>query len=333
MSGLSHHLSFVAPLYLLALLAVPLLLAFAVIVRRRRSRYTLAYTNLGTLSGVTAIRRGRGRRWLPVILLALALAAVAAALAKPQIEVVSSDPGATIILLADVSGSMQATDIRPSRLDAAINGMRDFLAVLPKSDKVGLVTFSDNVQVIAAPTTDRAGVESGLGVLAPEGGTALGSAIEAAVRMIVSTLAASGVHHPAGAYLPAAIVLESDGRQDRGTVSPSAAAAAAKAAGVRIYGVALGTRHGYITQGSGLLTHSIRALPDPGTIALLARETGGEAFSARSSGALDAIYRHLGSSVVRRRRSIEITSWLELAAAVLLVAGVAAARWRGGALP
>jgi Ca-activated chloride channel homolog len=204
---------------------------------------------------------------------------------------------------------------------------------VPKGDKVGLVTFSDNFQVISPPTTDRAAVGSALGVLTPEGGTALGSAIEASLRMIVASLSATGVHHPAGAYLPAAIVLESDGRQDRGTISPSAAAAAAKAAGVRIYGVALGTRHGYITQGSGLLTHSIRALPDPGTIALLARETGGEAFSARSAGALDTIYRHLGSSIVRRRKPIEITSWFELAAAVLLVAGVAAARRRGGALP
>ena len=109
-------------------------------------------------------------------MLALALAATAAALARPSVQLVASDPSATIVLLADVSGSMQATDVLPARIYAAVNAMHQFIDVLPANNKVGLVTFSDKVDILHAPTTDHAAVDSALDVLSPEGGTALGSA-------------------------------------------------------------------------------------------------------------------------------------------------------------
>jgi Ca-activated chloride channel homolog len=328
-----HHFSFAAPAYLVALILVPLLLVFAAVVRRRRATYTVAFTNLEMLAGVTAARRGRWRRYLPLALLALALAAAVLAVARPTVQSVASDRSATVVLLADVSGSMQATDVHPARIYAAVTAMHELVDRLPASDKVGLITFSDKVDVLHRPTVDHAAVHSSLDVLSPEGGTALGDGVEAAVKMVVSTLAASGVYHRFGQYLPAAVVLESDGAQDRGLVTPFSAAQFAKAAGVRIYGVALGTRHGYVTQGSGLLTRSIRVLPSPGTVALLARESGGLAFNATNAESLDTIYRNLGSSIGRRNAQTEITSWFELAAAVLLVAAIGAARARGAALP
>jgi Ca-activated chloride channel homolog len=328
-----HHFSFAAPAYLVALILVPLLLVFAAVVRRRRATYTVAFTNLEMLAGVTAARRGRWRRYLPLALLALALAAAVLAVARPTVQSVASDRSATVVLLADVSGSMQATDVHPARIYAAVTAMHELVDRLPASDKVGLITFSDKVDVLHRPTVDHAAIHSSLDVLSPEGGTALGDGVEAAVKMVVSTLAASGVYHRFGQYLPAAVVLESDGAQDRGLVTPFSAAQFAKAAGVRIYGVALGTRHGYVTQGSGLLTRSIRVLPSPGTVALLARESGGLAFNATNAESLDTIYRNLGSSIGRRNAQTEITSWFELAAAVLLVAAIGAARARGAALP
>jgi Ca-activated chloride channel homolog len=328
-----HHFSFAAPAYLVALILVPLLLVFAAVVRRRRATYTVAFTNLEMLAGVTAARRGRWRRYLPLALLALALAAAVLAVARPTVQSVASDRSATVVLLADVSGSMQATDVHPARIYAAVTAMHELVDRLPASDKVGLITFSDKVDVLHRPTVDHAAIHSSLDVLSPEGGTALGDGVEAAVKMVVSTLAASGVYHRFGQYLPAAVVLESDGAQDRGLVTPFSAAQFAKAAGVRIYGVALGTRHGYVTQGSGLLTRSIRVLPSPGTVALLARESGGLAFNATNAESLDTIYRNLGSSIGRRNAQTEITSWFERAAAVLLVAAIGAARARGAALP
>jgi hypothetical protein len=97
--------------------------------------------------------------------------------------------------------------------------------------------------------------------------------------------------------------------------------------------VALGTRHGFVTRGTGLLSRSIPVPPAPGTVALLARESGGQAFDATSAGSLGTIYRGLGSRLAHQPQLTEITSWFDLAAAVLLVSGVAAARVQGGLLP
>jgi Ca-activated chloride channel family protein len=328
-----HHFGFAAPHFLFTLLVVPALALLTVAVRRRRSRYSVRYTNLDTLARVASRRRGRWRRWIPLALLALSLATTAAALARPRIQLVSTDPTSTIILLADVSGSMAATDVKPERIFAAVNAMRTLVSELPASDKVALVTVSDDVEVLDPPTTDRNAIESGLGVLTPEGGTALGAGIETAVKLVVASLAADGVRHVPGQFLPAAIVFISDGSQDRGIVTPAVSAEFAKQAGVRIYAVGLGTRHGYVTTGKGLLTQSIRAVPDPGTIALLARVSDGAAYDATSAPQLDSIYRHIGKTVGRRNDLTEITSWFEVVAAVLLLAGVAAARLRGAALP
>jgi Ca-activated chloride channel family protein len=327
------HLSFASPPHLLALLVVPLLFAFAIVFRRRRVRDRVLFTNLSLLEQAGAVRRRRWWLGLPVVLMALALATAAAAFARPQIRLVTTQRGATLLLLADVSGSMQATDIHPERIYAAADAMRAFVGTLPASAKVGLITFSDNVEVLDAPTTDHIAIDNGLDVLAPEGGTALGDGVATAVRVLVESLAAAGTRHQPGQYLPAGIVLESDGAQNRGGVSPFAAAQEAKRAGIRIYGVALGTRRGYVSEGSGLMTRAIPVPPDPGTVAMLARVSGGQAFDATSSQSLDSIYRHLGSTLVRHRDASEISSWVDLASAVLLLSGVTAARLRGGALP
>jgi Ca-activated chloride channel family protein len=128
-------------------------------------------------------------------------------------------------------------------------------------------------------------------------------------------------------------VLESDGAQDRGTVTPLAAAELAKEAGVRLYGVALGTRHGYITVGSGVLRETFPVPPDPGTVALLARVSGGQAYDATNALSLDTIYRRLGASIGVHRKLTDISSWFELTASLMLVAGIGATRLRGAALP
>jgi Ca-activated chloride channel homolog len=328
-----HQLTFVSPHYLWALLVVPLLLVIAVGIRRRRARYRVTYTNLTVLGAVVEKRRS-WHSGVPLILLVLALAAAASALAEPQVEIVLPEHNATVILLVDVSGSMAAGDVSPTRMTAAVNSMHLFLSKLPKTDKVGLVTFSNRTQIIDKPTTDRAAISSGLDVLSPEAGTALGDGVVASVHLLVSTLTAAGVHHKAGQYLPAAIVLESDGAQNRGSVTPLTAANLAKAEGIRIYGVALGTLGGKVTEGSGLAEISIPVPPSPGTVALLARTTGGQSAVATNANTLDSIYRNLGSSVGRHTEQRDkITSWFELAAAILLLASVGVARAWGASLP
>jgi Ca-activated chloride channel family protein len=324
--------SFASPLFLLALVVVPATLAFLVIVNRRRARYPMAFTNLELLASVVETRRA-WRRWVPVALLLLALASAATAVARPRVHLTVPQENATVVLLVDVSGSMRSNDVAPSRLDAAVGAMRRFIDRLPKKVKVGLVAFSSSADVLSQPTTDRETVKNGLAYLTPEAATALSSGIDAATRVIVKSLAANGVTHEQGSYLPAAIVLESDGSQNRGTTTPVEAARHAKAAGVRVYGVALGTPGGTVEYDYGLQTTKVPVPPDPGTVRSIARITGGRAFTVQDSDRLNTVYRDLGSSIGRKHERREITQWFAIASAVLLVGGVGVSRVWSAPLP
>jgi Ca-activated chloride channel family protein len=217
---------------------------------------------------------------------------------RPQLPIVTaSNP--TVVLLVDVSGSMRASDIRPTRIQAVRNALRIFVARLPKRSKVAVIAFSSDAEVYATPTLDRKVVLAALGQLAPEAGTALGAGLAAAVTLAVGSLDQDGVQGKPGRYLPAAIVLASDGAQNRGSFSPLQAADLAKAAGIRVDGVALGTPQGKVTYGYGLYQQSIPVPPDPKTVQLIATVTGGESFVATDASRLDSVYRALGSSIGR----------------------------------
>ena len=325
-------LAFQEPLHLLALVLIPLPFLVVLAARRRRSRYTVSYTNLDTLAGVLTRPSGL-RRHATSALLALAMAACITAFAKPTVQTTSTVKSTTIVLLVDVSQSMGAPDVYPFRLDAAVTAMQNFIATLRSTDRVGLVTFSDRVEVLNPPTTNHAAIVSELQSLTPEGGTALGPAVDQAVASVTSSLAAIGVHPAAGQYLPGAVVLVTDGASNRGDIATFAAAEAAKQAGVRIYGITVGTRLGTIVEGSGIYRHEIPVPVNNGTIPLLARETGGDALDATTAPQLNAIYKHLGRTVVHTHRRKDIAAWCDLAAAGLLVAGLAVARSRGSVLP
>jgi Ca-activated chloride channel homolog len=328
----AHDFGFGSPGFLWALIILPVLFGVAAVLRRRRSRYAVAYTNLDLLASVVQEKQHPWRRRLPLALLALALALALAALARPHASLESTDQGSTVILLVDVSGSMQATDIPPSRLQASVAAMLSFLDRLPKNTRVGLIAVSDQAEVLAPPTTDHTRVAAGLDVLTPQGGTALGIGVDEAVKVIVSVLAGSGVHPRPGHYLPAAIVLATDGGQDRGTIGIQSAGLYAKQAGIRIYGVTVGTPQGVITRGAGLVAQEYAVPVDPGTQALLARLTGGQSFIAADSTSLNSIFHHLGSTVAYRYQVTQIASWFEIAAATVLVVAFGALRLQGSAL-
>src|SRR5205085_2161802 len=257
-----REVSFSAPYLLLALLVVPAVLAFAILVDRRRSRYPLAFTNVELLAGLVQERRS-WRRWVPLALLLIALACASAALARPKARLSVPENNGTVVLVVDVSGSMRANDVEPTRLDAAVSAMRTFLDKLPPQFKVGLVAFSSEPEVLAAPTRDRQLVREALGYLMPEAGTAIGDGLQVAVKLVQSSLARAGFQRRPGQQLPAAIVLMSDGPQNRGFLQPLQAARNAKAAGVKVYTVALGTPGGVVSFGFGLYINSIPVPPDP----------------------------------------------------------------------
>jgi Ca-activated chloride channel family protein len=178
---------------------------------------------------------------------------------------------------------MAATDLAPTRLGAAVAALRVFAAGLPAETQVGLVSFSTTAQVVQQPTSDRARLAAALRTLRPEAGTALGAGLAAAVRLARRAAA------------PAAIVLESDGAQNRGPTRPLEAAARAKAAGIPVYGISLGTRTGAIRFGAGLSVNSIPVPPDPATVDAVSRATGGTAYSVGTRAELGAAYERLAA--------------------------------------
>ena len=325
-------MSFGSPLFLLFLLLVPAVLLFALLIERRRSRYPVAFTNLELLAGLVQKQRA-WRRYVPLALLLLALAAAAGALAKPRAKFSVPDQNATVVLVVDVSGSMRANDVEPTRLDAAVGAMRTFLDKLPKQFKVGLVAFSSEPEVLSPPTSDRDTVREALGYLQPEAGTAIGDGLQTGVRLITTSLARDGVTHKPGQLLPAAIVLLSDGAQNRGVLQPQQAAMNARAAGIRVYTVALGTPGGQVSFGFGLYVNHIPVPPDPPTMRAIARTTGGKTYTARTATSVSKIYRTLGSSIGRKQKREDIASWFAAAAGVLLIGAVGAGRLTEGRLP
>ena len=147
-------MTFSSPWFLLALLVVPATLAFGLWIERRRAKYAVAFTNLDVLASVATPRR-RPLRWLPLLLFLLALACASTALARPRARVAVPSDRATIVLLIDVSGSMRAADVKPSRLGAAQQAMDLFVDKVPQPVKIGLVSFSSSADLLVIPTPDR----------------------------------------------------------------------------------------------------------------------------------------------------------------------------------
>jgi len=318
-------MTFATPLLLLALLAIPLLLLLAFAVNRRRARYPLAFTNLDLLATVAPERHRSWKRWIPLALLLLALVCAAGALAQPRVRLSQPDQNATIMLLVDVSGSMRANDVEPTRLDAAVAAMRTFLDRLPSRFKVGLVAFSSEPEPLVTPTSNRDVIRQSIALLEPEAGTAVGDGIGVAVQMLKSSLRQAGYVRKPGQPVPAAIVLLSDGAQNRGILQPVQAARMAKQSGIRIYPVSLGTPQGKVTFGFGQFMNSVPVPPDPYTMSQIAAVTGGRSYTAQTAASVVQIYKTLGSSIGRTHKRVEITNWFALAAAGFLAAAVGAA--------
>jgi Ca-activated chloride channel family protein len=304
--------SFGSPWLLVTLALIPALLIWLAVIRRRGTRHALAFTNLDLLAGVVSARRS-WRSVVPVALFALALAAAATATARPAAHFTTVEKHSTVVLLVDVSGSMSARDVEPTRLDAAAAAMRDFLRRVPRSVNVGLVQFSLEPEVLERPTTDRELLRERLSYLFPEAGTAIGDALARTVSLVPGK---------------GAIVLLSDGKQNQGRLGALAGAARAHARGIRVDTIALGTPYGALYQNG----HYDPVPPDPPLMRAIARATGGTTFTAGSAEALSGIYSHLGGTVARRTTKREIGSWFAVGAGVLLLGALAAGRLWGSAL-
>ena len=315
-------MSFIAPLGLLVLFAVPLALIAHVAAGRRRRRYPVRFPALATLAAVAA-PEPRWSRHLPFALLALALAALAISLARPEKTVQVAVERASVVLVTDISRSMSATDVSPTRLEAARGAAENFLDKVPDELRVGLVAFSDSAQTLQTPTTDHDAVSSALQTLQPIAGTATGAGLGTALNDLRIRGDEDSARRP-----PAALVLLSDGSATDGAAADRVAADA-KRLRVPIYTVALGTPNGTIE----LQGRTLRVPPDPDALERIATASGGQAFRAEDSDQLDAVYDRLGSQIGTKPEKREITTYFAGAALLLLGAALVSSLRLGGRLP
>jgi Ca-activated chloride channel homolog len=314
--------SFAQPLALVALVAVPLLLVLWLRNERRRHADASRFATLALLPNLVPRPPGR-LRYIPLGLLLLALTALIVGAARPHANLSIPRKEATVVLAIDVSRSMTATDVKPSRLDAARAAGDAFLAKVPSTYNVALVGFGSRAFLAVAPTTDHALVRKGLSELTAGEGTALGDAILLAARVGQNQRATEGV------VPPTSVLLISDGTRDGGRAAPAAAAQRARALHVTVSTVLVGTPNGVVTTKLvGGYTEQIRVPPTPGALQQIAQITGGEFFRARTSAALNDVYRRLATRVGHRTVNREITDLFAGGAiVVLLAAGALSAFW------
>jgi Ca-activated chloride channel family protein len=319
--------SFASPYVLLALLALPILVALYVGEQARRRRIGQAFA-LQRMQPSVAPRRPRWRKHLPQLAFLLAAIVLIAAAARPQRTIAVPVERASIMLATDISGSMAATDVSPNRLVAAKQAARAFLEKVPARVNVGVIAFNQTPTVLASPTTDREAAANALGQMTPSGGTASGEAIATAVSALRTNPRSSG--NPNSQPPPAAIVLLSDGKSTSGRNAVNAARAAGQA-GIRVYTVALGTPNGTITvprRGGGTQTQPVP--PDPQALQAIASASGGQSYTAATTDRLSAVYQQLGSQLGHKTTKREITA--EFAGgglALLLLGGLMSLGWFG----
>ena len=303
-------MSFQSPLLLLALVLVPCAVVAYAAHARRAKRALSAFAPAAVMPSLTPQRPG-WRRHAPYLLYALALAGLAFAIARPEITVAVPDERASIVLVTDTSGSMQATDVPPTRLVAARDAGLRFLDEIPDQVRVGAVVFNHRIRTIEPPSRNRASVRQALERVNPRGGTATGEALAGALSL---------VEKRGKRAAPAAIVLLSDGASTHGR-EPLPLADEAARRRIPIYTVALGTDAGTIQveTPSGLRERAVP--PDRDTLRRLAATSGGRYFEADDGLELSEVYERLGSQVGKRDEQRDVTAAFAGGGALLILAG------------
>jgi Ca-activated chloride channel family protein len=320
------------PVMLWALLAVPVLvLAY----RRQERRHAARRAELAA-TGLVAVspgRRDRLRHLVPLLMLA-ALTLLLVSLARPSATVAEPRREGTVVLAFDVSTSMAAKDISPTRLDAAKTAARTFVEKQPTSIRLGVVAFGDSAVVSQQPTDDRREVLAAIDRLSPQGGTGLGRGIAAGLSAIAGrTLAidesgTDGANDDAdiGYYGSSAMVLLSDG-ENTTEPDPVAIADLASTAGVRIYPIGVGDPRGTVLEVDGFQVST--ALDEP-MLRDIATTTDGTYYAARDASSLSQVYDSIDLAWTARTEQREVTSWFAAGAALLLLLGAVLSVLRSG---
>lgn len=339
---------FLWPQFLWLMLAVPLLVALYLWLLRRKKKLALRYASLSIVKEAMGPSQSI-RRHVPPALFLLSLLAMLLAAARPVATVTLPTNRQTIMLAMDVSGSMRATDVQPSRMVAAQNAAKSFLTELPRHVKVGIVAFAGSAQVAQQPTINREDLVTAIDQFQLQRGTATGNGI---VMALATLFPDAGIDLQAlqagrdkprgfaidgekkekkeftpvapGSYTSAAIIMLTDGQRTTG-VDPLEAAKLAADRGVRVYTVGIGTVDG---ETIGFEGWSMRVRLDEETLKAVANRTNAEYFYAGTAADLKKVYETLSSRLTVEKKETEVSALLALAAAVLaLLSGTLSLLW------
>jgi Ca-activated chloride channel homolog len=329
-------------LWLLALL--PLLVALYVWLIRRRKKSAIAWSTLD----IVREAQGPGSTWrrhIPPVLLLLALAATLFAVSRPSAVVTLPIIDQTIILAIDVSGSMRATDVEPSRIVAAQNAAKSFVESLPRTVRVGIVQFAGTAAIVQPPTTSREDVVAAIDRFQLQRATATGSGIVLSLSAIfpdadIDLSQITGQRampkpleqkktqpEPApvepGSYNAAAIILLTDGQRTTGP-DPMDAAKMAADRGVKVYTVGIGTKEGDTI---GFEGWTMRVRLDEQSLKNIAAATRAEYFYAGTAEDLKRVYQSLGMRMSAQKKETEVTALFAALGALLAIMAAALSLW------
>lgn len=313
---------FAAPWWFLLLLLLGVLVAGYLWAQRLRKRRTLRFSNLELLESVAPRKLG-WLRHLPAALLALSLLLLTVALAGPTAEQKVPRNRATVMLVIDVSLSMEANDIPPSRLKKAQESAASFVRGMTPGVNLGVISFAGTASVLVAPTTEREGAVRAIDSLKLAESTATGEGIFAALQSIESFSAVVG---GADGPPPARIVLMTDGKQTVPTQDPYdprgafTAAQAARQQKIPISTISFGTSHGTVE----IEGRSVGVEVDDDAMHEIARISGGDFYKAASAEELQRVYDDLGEQIgYELKRSDASRPWVAVGTLALLAAAAA----------
>ncbi len=335
-------MSFLWPMMFILLLLIPLCAVLYIRMQRRRQRLAASYASFGLGQQGTGRRPG-ARRHIPIMVFLIGLSILIVALARPQTVVSLPKIEGTVILAFDVSGSMAADDMKPTRMEAAKVAARDFIEQQPPDVQMGVVSFSDSGFSVQAPTNDPGPVLAAINRLTPQRGTSLAYGILTSLKVIQTAEAAGKPQFysnltptpegepaptptavPPGTHTSSVIVLLTDGENN---ISPDPLIAAQTAAdqGVRIYTVGIGSAAGSILHIEGL---TIRSRLNEDLLRQIAQITDGSYYNATTEQDLQAIYHNLDPQLVIKPEKTEVTSLFAGAGIlILLIGGVLSLVW------
>jgi Ca-activated chloride channel family protein len=324
-------MSFIWPIMLESVAFVPLAAALYALLQWRRRRRAARYGNF-VLGQAPPGRKLGWWRHVPAAFFLAGLTILAVAMARPQAVVNLPRVQGTVMLVFDVSGSMAADDIKPTRMEAAKAAALDFVQRQPSTVQIGVVAFSDSGFAIQSPTNDQSAIVAAIGRLSPQRGTSLGQGIVASLAAIAAADNPEQTHfysnvtpEPTATPAPVApgshgstvMVLLTDGENNEAP-NPLAAAQAAADRGIRIYTVGLGSPEGTTLHVNGFTVHTQL---DEGLLQEIAQVTAGAYFNAQSAKDLRAVYDHLDEQLIVKPEKMELTSLFAGASILVMLAG------------